>query len=91
MTYKISSERCLIHRAFKIINSYIIFHNELEKIKILLQKHMYPKCEKEAENLFDKCLSFLLYQKSKKSFFNISLLKENINWLVLHNLVALKK
>ena len=52
---------------------------------------MYPKCEKEAENLFDKCLSFLLYQKSKKSFFNISLLKENINWLVLHNLVALKK
>ena len=40
---------------------------------------MYPKCEKEAENLFDKCLSFLLYQKSKKSFFNISLLKENIN------------
>ena len=28
--------RCLIHRAFKISSSYIIFHNELEKMKILL-------------------------------------------------------
>ena len=31
------------NRAFKISSSYIIFHNELEKIKILLQKNMYPK------------------------------------------------
>ena len=43
MTYKIGLIRCLIHRAFKISSSYIIFHNELEKIKILLQKNMYPK------------------------------------------------
>ena len=35
--------RCLIHRAFKISSSYIIFHNELEKIKILLPKNMHPK------------------------------------------------
>ena len=28
----------LIHRAFKISNSCIIFQNELENIKILLQK-----------------------------------------------------
>ena len=35
--------RCLIHRAFKIGSSDIIFHNELEKIKILLPKNMYPK------------------------------------------------
>ena len=43
MGYKIGLIRCLIHRAFKISSSYIIFHNELEKIKILLQKNMYPK------------------------------------------------
>ena len=43
MSYKIGLIRCLIQRAFKISSSYIIFHNELEKIKILLQKNMYPK------------------------------------------------
>ena len=43
MSYKIGLIRCLIHRAFKISSSYIIFRNELEKIKILLQKNMYPK------------------------------------------------
>ena len=43
MSYKIGLIRCLIHRAFKISISYIICHNELEKIKILLQKNMYPK------------------------------------------------
>ena len=43
MSYKIGLIRCLIHRAFKISSSYIIFHNELEKIKILLQKNLYPK------------------------------------------------
>ena len=43
MSYKIGLIKCLIHRAFKISSSYIIFHNELEKIKILLQKNMYPK------------------------------------------------
>ena len=43
MSYKIGLIRFLIHRAFKISGSYIIFHNELEKIKILLQKNMYPK------------------------------------------------
>ena len=42
MSYKIGLIRCLIHRAFKISSSYIIFHNELEKIKILRQKNMYP-------------------------------------------------
>ena len=40
MSYKIGLVRCLIHRAFKISSSYIIFHNELEKVKILLQKNM---------------------------------------------------
>ena len=43
MSYKIGLIRCLIHRAFKFSSLYIIFHNELEKIKILLQKNMYPK------------------------------------------------
>ena len=43
MSYKIGLVRCLIHRAFKISSSYIIFHSELEKIKILLQKNIYPK------------------------------------------------
>ena len=43
MSDKIGLVRCLIHRPFKISSSYIIFHNELEKIKILPQKNMYPK------------------------------------------------
>ena len=43
MSYKIGLVRCLINRAFKISSSYIVFHNELEKVKILLQRNMYPK------------------------------------------------
>ena len=43
ITYKIGLIRCLIQRAFKISSSYIIFHNELENIKMLLQTNMYPK------------------------------------------------
>ena len=43
ISYKIGLVRCLIYRAFKISSSYIIFHNKLEKVKILLQKIMYPK------------------------------------------------
>ena len=43
ITYKIGLIRCLIQRAFKISSSYIIFHNELENIQILLQKNMYSK------------------------------------------------
>ena len=43
MSDKIGLIRCLIHRPFKISSSYIIFHNELEKVKILLQKNIYPK------------------------------------------------
>ena len=43
MSYKIGLVRYLIHRAFKISSPYIIFHNELEKIAILLQKNMCPK------------------------------------------------
>ena len=43
ISYKIALVRFLIYRAFKISSSYIIFHNELEKVKILLQKNMYPK------------------------------------------------
>ena len=43
MSYKIGLVRCLIHRAFKISSSYIAFHNELEKVKILLEKSMYSK------------------------------------------------
>ena len=43
VSYKIGLIRCLIRTAFKITSSYIIFHNKLENIKILLQKNMYPK------------------------------------------------
>ena len=43
MSYKIGLVRYLIQRAFKISSPYIIFHNELEKIAILLQKNMCPK------------------------------------------------
>ena len=43
MSYKIGLVKCLIHRAFKISSSYIIFHNELEKVKLSLQKNMHPK------------------------------------------------
>ena len=43
ISYKIGLVRCLIYKAFKISSSYIIFHNELENVKILLQKNIYPK------------------------------------------------
>ena len=43
MSYKIGLVRYLIHRALKISSPFIIFHNELEKIAILLQKNMCPK------------------------------------------------
>ena len=37
-TYKIGLIKCLVHRAFKISSSYVIFHNEINKIKNILQK-----------------------------------------------------
>ena len=56
MSYKIGLVRCLIHRAFKISSSYIIFHNELEKVKILLQKNICPKSviDNQIKNSLDK-------------------------------------
>ena len=50
LSYKIGLARCLIQRAFKISSSYIILHNELEKIKISLQKNMYPKSVIDNQN-----------------------------------------
>ena len=41
-THKISLIKCLIHTAFKISSSYIIFQNEINKIKNILQKNIYP-------------------------------------------------
>ena len=38
---KIGLIKCLTHRAFKISNSYVIFHNEINKIKNILQKNIY--------------------------------------------------
>ena len=56
MSYKIGLVRCLINRALKINSSYIIFHNELEKVKILLQKNMYPKSiiDNQIKSFLDK-------------------------------------
>ena len=41
-SYKIGLIKCLVHTAFKISSSYIIFHNEINKIRNILQKNMYP-------------------------------------------------
>ena len=41
-SYKIGLIKCFIHRAFKITSSCIIFHNEINKVKNILQKNMYP-------------------------------------------------
>ena len=41
-SYKIGLINCLIHRAFNISSSYLIFHDEINKIKNVLQKNMYP-------------------------------------------------
>ena len=41
-SYKVGLIKCLVHRAFKISSSYIIFHNEINKIKNILQKNMHP-------------------------------------------------
>ena len=43
-SYKIGLIKCLVHRAFKISSSYIIFHNEINKIKNILQKNTYYFC-----------------------------------------------
>ena len=43
ISYKIGLVRCFIDRAFEIISSYIIFHKELENIKVLLQNNIFPK------------------------------------------------
>ena len=53
---EIGHVRCLIHKAFRISNSYFIFHDELEKIKILLQENMYPKrvIDNQIKTFFDK-------------------------------------
>ena len=33
---------CLIHRAFNVSSSYLIFHDEINKIKNILQNNMHP-------------------------------------------------
>ena len=42
-SYKIALIKCLLHRPFKISSSCIVFHNELKKVKFLIQKNMYSK------------------------------------------------
>ena len=39
---KIGFTKCFIHRAFKISGSYLIFHNDINKVKNTLQKSIYP-------------------------------------------------
>ena len=41
-SYKIGLINCLIHRGFKISSAYIIFHDEVNKIKNVLPKNMCP-------------------------------------------------
>ena len=41
-SYKIGLVKCLSHRAFKISSYYVIFQNEINKIKNILQKKHYP-------------------------------------------------
>ena len=54
-----------IHRAFKISSSYIIPHNELEKVKILLQKNMYP-IDNQFKTFLDKQFTEKSYSTSEK-------------------------
>ena len=54
-----------IHRAFKISISYIIPHNELEKVKILLQKNMYP-IDNQFKTFLDKQFTEKSYSTSEK-------------------------
>ena len=70
MSYKIGLIRCLIHRAFKISSSYIIFHNELEKIKILLQKNLYPKSviDNHTKTFLDKQFTVGSVKTSEKHY-----------------------
>ena len=39
---KIGLTKWFIHRAFKISGSYLIFHNDINKVKNTLQKSIYP-------------------------------------------------
>ena len=68
MTYKIGLIRCLIHRASKISSSYIIFYNELENIKILPQKNMYPESviDNQIKTFLDKQFTIDIVTTSEK-------------------------
>ena len=41
-SYKIGLINCLMQRAFKIGTSYLVLHDEINKIKNVLQENMYP-------------------------------------------------
>ena len=56
MSYKFGLVRRITYRTFKITFSYIRLHNELEQVKILLQKNEYPKrvIDNQIKNFIDK-------------------------------------
>ena len=50
-SYKIGPIKCLTHRAFKISSSYMIFHNEINKTKSVLQKNLYTAFVTDNKNI----------------------------------------
>ena len=79
ISYKIGLLRCLIHRAFKISSSYIIFHNELKKINILPQKNMYPK------SVIDNQINIFLHKKFTADSGTTSGKQKTLQYSLPHN------
>ncbi|CAH3037227.1 unnamed protein product [Porites lobata] len=51
LTYKLGLIKILIHRTFKINNTWMGFHTDLQKLSVILWRNLYP------ENLMNKYIS----------------------------------
>ena len=78
-SYKISWIKCLIHRSFKICNSWNSFHIEKESIKSNLIRNAYPPF------VIDKVIKKYLNYKFSS---NHSQLKANLTFITLNYYIS---
>ena len=76
MTYKKGLIKTLLSRAFKISSSWQLFHNEIENIKVLLQKNSYPP------NMIDEQIKNFLDSKLKANHTN-NISNDNLHYFKL--------
>ena len=73
MTYKKGLIKTLLSRAFKLSSSWQLFHNEIENIKVLLQKNSYPP------NMIDEQIKNFLDSKLKANHTN-NISNDNVHY-----------